>query len=86
MDHNTKRHLKPKSFSHNWYIWPTFITFKDLIAMLWEQFTCAIIDHFSVSQWMSVNVVQVKVIANDMGIQLLLHSHAWFTMQNVLLQ
>jgi hypothetical protein len=54
--------------------------------MLWEQFTCVIIDHLSVSHWMSVNMVQVKVITNDMGIQLLLHSHPWFTMQDVLLQ
>jgi hypothetical protein len=48
--------------------------------MLWEQFTCAITDHLYVSQWMSENVVQVKVIINDVGMQMLLYSHAWFKM------
>jgi len=44
--------------------------------MLWEQLTCAIIDHLSVLHWMSVDVVQVNVITNDTGMQLLLYFHA----------
>jgi hypothetical protein len=46
--------------------------------MLWERCSCTDVGHLSVSQRLSVNVIEVKVNANVVGSQLLLCSHDWF--------